>query len=88
MKSRGGGGPAASAVPICGGKVKLRSRPPPAAALARRKVRRDRVRTVREINSPRGFVQQANPDPGRRYGRMLNAMVSPSVTPDAVATRV
>src|SRR3989442_2118575 len=40
------------------GRLKLTSRPPPAAAPALRKVRRDRVCTAVEINSPNGFPQQ------------------------------
>src|SRR5712691_3005836 len=65
MKSRGGGGgPAASAVPMRAGRLKLTSRPPPAAAPALRKVRRDRVCTAVEINSPNGFPQQDH----TRYG--------------------
>src|SRR5207302_9471820 len=52
------------------GKLKLTSRPPPAAAPALRKVRRDRVCTAVEINSQNGFPQQDPPDRGmldRRY---------------------
>src|SRR6266566_2015642 len=46
------------------GRLKLTSRPPPAAAPALRKVRRDRVCTAVEINSPNGFPQQDH----TRYG--------------------
>src|SRR5205807_9616213 len=52
------------------GKLKRTSRPPPSAAPALRKVRRDRVCTAVEINSPNGFPQQDPPDRGmldRRY---------------------
>src|SRR2546422_4060344 len=56
--------PAASAVPMRAGRLKLTSRPPPAAAPALRKVRRDRVCTAVEINSPNGFPQQDH----TRYG--------------------
>src|SRR5438093_10196518 len=58
LKSRAAWAPAASAVPMRAGRLKLTSRPPPAAAPALRKVRRDRVCTAVEINSPNGFPQQ------------------------------
>src|SRR6266699_4571239 len=58
MKSRAGDAPGANAAPIRAGRLKLTSRPPPAAAPALRKVRRDRVRTAVEINPPDGFPQQ------------------------------
>src|SRR5207247_6172355 len=46
------------------GRLKPTGRPPPAAAPALRKVRRDRVCTAVEINSPNGFPQQDH----TRYG--------------------
>src|SRR5437867_3699977 len=58
LKSRAAWAPAASAVPMRAGRLKLTSRPPPAAAPALRKVRRDRVCTAVEINSRNGFPQQ------------------------------
>src|SRR5438445_10764485 len=64
MKSRAARAPATSARPSGAGRLKLTSRPPPAAALALRKVRRDRVRTAVEINSAGGFPQQDH----TRYG--------------------
>src|SRR5439155_1027200 len=68
LKSRAAWAPAASAVPMRAGRLKLTSRPPPAAAPALRKVRRDRVCTAVEINSPNGFPQQDH----TRYGGVLD----------------
>src|SRR2546428_11095784 len=64
MKSRAACAPATSARPMRAGRLKLTSRPPPAAAPALRKVRRDRGCTAVEINSPNGFPQQDH----TRYG--------------------
>src|SRR2546421_10370234 len=63
MKSRAVCAPATSARPSGAGRLKLTSRPPPAAAPALRKVRRDRVRTAVEINSAGGFVLPAMTPP-------------------------
>src|SRR5436309_3761782 len=57
-KSRAGCAPAARARPSGAGRRKLTSRPPP-AALAFKKVRRERVRTLIEANSAQGFVPWA-----------------------------
>src|SRR6266566_3039796 len=82
MKSRAACAPATSARPSGAGRLKLTSRPPPAAAPALRKVRRDRGRTALKTNSPGGFVLRATPSPDRpelgeniEHGRGLRSAV-------------
>src|SRR5438552_18981673 len=73
IETRAGCAPATSARPSGAGRLKLTSRPPPAAAPALRKVRRDRVRTAVEINSAGGFVLPAMPP---RTGRINDTVLN------------